>query len=496
MSEINMEFNENNMEFDDIDMMEFNKNDADMEFNDIDVEFNKNDADMEFNDIDAEFNENDVEIDEIDDENTKKFRITFIVTGVVLALFIGVLVLAYVIAVIRAKSEPTIAPDVINRVTAECETISIGDNNILQNVNYVEDSNSFDVSGESNDDYNYEFTTLKTVNAENNYISTDENKIVDIYGDNKGSLKTVASNELLCSEKPVIYVYNLENEKLKLSVEFPGQISSTYPVMNSDNSWDLTAYSDSIFQDSNGVYYPYLFYEGHMEQNMFNKIEEGACVKGEDTIDFLYKTLTQFGMNDIECSDFITYWAPKMMKNPYNLISFQNLRYSALVPIKTDPIIDTQIRIYMVWQASDVEVNLTPQVLDIPNRPEDGTIPYLLEWGGVELGSSNIHDVSSKQISEMSAAEIQQEISSLSDMTTKANQRLSNLMAASSGIEAVNTNSSTGGYTFKDKNGKTTVFTTEEWQKLHDTWDYTGKFDEMVRQFTVDELKTYLNSLH
>lgn len=447
-----------------------------------------------------EFN---VEVSETDIKNAKKFRMVLILSSVGAVLLLGTVIFFRVMNIINPK--PEVAPDIINKaaITRKVEIKTVSDNDdidgALQSVNYVSAPTNLDIDADIdiNADYNYDFSVNTANNsfsvADANVDNANDNKIVDIYGTNKGSVRSGTQLVSLCSEKPVIYVYNIDGERLRFSLEFPGQLSSTYPVING-NSWDLTVYSNSMFQDAKGTYYPYLFYEGFMEQNMFTEIKEGACVKGEDTVEFLYDTLKQFGMSDIECSDFITYWAPRMIKNPYNLISFQNSRYSALVPIKTDPVIDTQIRIYMVWQASDVEVELIPQTLEVLDRPEDGTIPYLLEWGGAELGSSGVYGVSGKQISEMSADEIQQEILSLSDMTTKANQRLSNLMAASSGIEAVNTGSSTGGHTFKDKNGRTAVFTTSEWQKLHDTWDYTGKFDEMIQQFTVEELKNYLNS--
>ena len=51
-----------------------------------------------------------------------------------------------------------------------------------------------------------------------------------------------------------------------------------------------------------------------------------------------------------------------------------------------------------------------------------------------------------------------------------------------------------GVYRFKDRNGDTATFTSDEWEYLLSIWEYTGKAEEMVMDHTVGELKSALDA--
>lgn len=302
-------------------------------------------------------------------------------------------------------------------------------------------------------------------------------------------------------EKPVIYLYGFDNESVTIKLNYDAskfKVSCSYPQLNSNNGWYITADEGSWLKDSKNKYYPYLFYEGRFVEPFMTSITEGSCVKGSETADFLYRNLTQMGLNDIECTDFITYWLPRMQNNPYNIISFQNDKYADAVKLDSSADLETQLRIYMVWQPSDNLVTLPQQEITVPARPENGK--YLVEWGGMELGGINDVNIAFTPITEMTGGEMQAEIQKISTQLPLLTNRLNLLNAAASGINAVTalqsqaTNTTqTNGHTFVDRLGNKTVFTDKEWQFLHNTWDYSGRFDAIINSFTVSELREYLS---
>lgn len=183
--------------------------------------------------------------------------------------------------------------------------------------------------------------------------------------------------EYLPLDKPVIYLYPEEKTQLDLKLDLDGNLSTTYPEYK--NGWNITAQPDGTLTDSNGREYNYLFWEGQSDIEFdFN---EGFCVSGEDTLSFLEDSLTQLGLTYKEQADFITYWLPKMQNNKYNIISFQNDNYTQAAKLEASCEIDTEIRVFMAWKASDECVDIKEQKLITPER----TGFTLVEWGGTEV---------------------------------------------------------------------------------------------------------------
>ena len=179
-------------------------------------------------------------------------------------------------------------------------------------------------------------------------------------------------------DKPVIYIYPEEKTDVSVNLNLDGNITFSYPEYN--KGWEITAYPDGTLIDQQGREYNYLFWEGKLD-NSFN-INEGFCIEGEDTVSFLEGKLSQLGLTDKEAADFITYWAPRMIENNYNIISFLTEDELSNIELEISPEPESIIRVYMVWQSSEVYREIPEQQLD--NTPAR-TGYTVVEWGGSEI---------------------------------------------------------------------------------------------------------------
>lgn len=150
----------------------------------------------------------------------------------------------------------------------------------------------------------------------------------------------------------------------------------TYPSYK--NGWHGVAKPDgTLFVE--GHEYSYLFWEG--EGNNVYDLSEGFVVKGEDSAEFLQKTLSQMGLLPKEYNEFIVYWLPKLEANAYNLITFQQEAYTDHARLTIDPKPDSVLRVFMVYQPLDYEIKIKPQTIE-PFTRKGFTV---VEWGGTEL---------------------------------------------------------------------------------------------------------------
>ena len=176
--------------------------------------------------------------------------------------------------------------------------------------------------------------------------------------------------------KPVIYLYPEEKTDVKVSLDYKGDLTCTYPKY--ENGWEVTAMPDGTLKDKDGVEYNYLYWEGISgAQYDFSK---GFCVKGEDTAKFLEEALEKLGLNRREANEFIVYWLPLMQENEYNIISFQSEVYEDTAKLEITPKHDTVIRVFMAYKPSETFVEIEEQELTAPKR-EGFTV---VEWGGTQ----------------------------------------------------------------------------------------------------------------
>lgn len=95
--------------------------------------------------------------------------------------------------------------------------------------------------------------------------------------------------------------------------------------------------------------------------------------------------MTELGLTSKEQADFITFWAPRMMKNDQNFVHFVlNKNCDTYARINIEPRPDNFLRVYMMWTPYDGTMTITPQELKKIDRSGFTAI----EWGGSEVKQS------------------------------------------------------------------------------------------------------------
>lgn len=186
------------------------------------------------------------------------------------------------------------------------------------------------------------------------------------------------------ADKPVIYVYGEEdNQDVKVKLSTSDDIVCEYPKRNEDGLWRLKADTNGKLTIDNKEY-NYLFWESRYTDTNWD-FSQGFCVKGSDSKEFLERTLEEVGLNRKEANEFIIYWLPKLEKNEYNLISFQDRLYKERYELEIEPYTSNVLRVFMTFKKVDGPVEIKKQDLsDIKgNFRREGL--YIVEWGGSEI---------------------------------------------------------------------------------------------------------------
>ncbi len=179
------------------------------------------------------------------------------------------------------------------------------------------------------------------------------------------------------AEKPVIYLYPESPTEVSVTLDYAGELTTTYPAYN--GGWRVTAHPDGTLMDGSGQTYRYLYWEG--QSDVRYDFSRGFCVAGRDSAAFLEWALASLGLNRAEANEFIVYWLPKLEANKWNLIAFQSAVYTDSAALTITPSPDTLIRVFMAWKSLDTPIGIEPQELTSPAR-EGFTV---IEWGGAEV---------------------------------------------------------------------------------------------------------------
>ena len=179
--------------------------------------------------------------------------------------------------------------------------------------------------------------------------------------------------------KPIIYIYPEKQQEVTIKLGNPENLSCSYPRY--DTSWSVLAEPDGKLIDlKTGKKLYSLYWEGRDYQN--TEIEEGFCVRGEDSAEFLEEKLDILGLNYKEKEEFIIYWLPKLEKNNYNLIRFETLdEINSYMPLEINPTPDTLIRIMMKFEGRKEYKDIPQQKLEKIERKGFTVV----EWGGTEI---------------------------------------------------------------------------------------------------------------
>jgi hypothetical protein len=182
--------------------------------------------------------------------------------------------------------------------------------------------------------------------------------------------------------KPIIYLYPTEKTTISVVVKPKGELSFTYPEYK--GKWECTALpSGEISIDDKS--YNYLFWEAEqtVEISELNQTE-GIVVAKKDLMIFLESTLDEFGFTSKEKMDFITFWAPQMIKYEATEIRFMfNEECAFFADLEIEPKPDNLLRFYMIWNPTDAFYVLADAMLEIPHPIRYGFT--VLEWGGMEI---------------------------------------------------------------------------------------------------------------
>ncbi len=175
--------------------------------------------------------------------------------------------------------------------------------------------------------------------------------------------------------KPVIYLYPEQETEVSVKVELnDGALTCTYPDYR--DGWNVTAYPDGTLIDADGEEYYCLYWEGIGKADW--DMSKGFVVKREDTADFLRSKLKEIGLTPRESNEFIIYWLPELQKNECNFITFQTEQYEKNAALDIDPVPDSILRIFMVYDECSADKVAEPQEFDTFER--NGFT--VVEWGG------------------------------------------------------------------------------------------------------------------
>lgn len=188
------------------------------------------------------------------------------------------------------------------------------------------------------------------------------------------------SKSVMILEKPVIYLYPENTTNVSVKVNYQPGFLATYPSYN--NGWNVIAHPDGkLINVSDGKEYSYLYWEGKHSDSSYD-LTTGFVVKGEDTVLFLQDKLVQLGLTPKEYNEFIVYWLPQMVNNPYNLIHFAtNEEYNQNIPLEINPTPDSVLRVFMVFKPLNKYIIIKPQSF-VPFTRNGFTV---VEWGGSKL---------------------------------------------------------------------------------------------------------------
>jgi hypothetical protein len=184
--------------------------------------------------------------------------------------------------------------------------------------------------------------------------------------------------------KPVIYCYN-SPDPFRIRVSPKGRATFVYP--GTEPVWELTADENGLLTDNkSGATYPYLFWESDHNSFQFTVDQngmQGYLIRTDTVVDFLAHVLAEVGLNNRESADFITFWAPKMIKEKYALVQFLSTedyeKHIAGISVAPDP--DAMLRLYMYFMPldnSNLLFEVRPQQFESFRRSGFTVI----EWGG------------------------------------------------------------------------------------------------------------------
>jgi len=217
-----------------------------------------------------------------------------------------------------------------------------------------------------------------------NYKFKNKHRIeINIY------IPTLSDEQYIIVDKPVIYAYNQTSLGFSLKLNTACNLLFTYPKY--EDIWNINIAKNGMLK-SNNKEYPYLFWEGKLNDLTFkdeNNALKGNPIKKENVVNFLEKSLSNLGLNAREQTDFITFWAPRMIQHNEVFVQFLiDDDYDVISTMEITPKPDHIRRIYLLYTAMEnipTETKLQQQDFDF--APLDRSGFTIIEWGGSEINN-------------------------------------------------------------------------------------------------------------
>lgn len=194
-------------------------------------------------------------------------------------------------------------------------------------------------------------------------------------------------------DKPVIYMYSEQELQTSVHIRPNGDLTFTYPKYDIETGWTAMVSNLGIMVENQ--HYPYLFWEGATNNLNYQEKDNaiyGSFISTDTCVRFLENSLKMMGLNSTETTDFITFWAPRLLQNNYAFIQFiEDESYqNAVCEMSIQPQPDSQKRIYMLFTLySEYQgANYSPQKFSSFQRRGFTVV----EWGGSELKNCPLYN--------------------------------------------------------------------------------------------------------
>lgn len=185
----------------------------------------------------------------------------------------------------------------------------------------------------------------------------------------------------LVVRKPVVYLQPEAPTRVTVRLDVDGGLATSYPA-HGDDGWTVLAAPDGTLRDlATDRAHEYLFWEAHADDFAIDRTRAHA-VPGPQSAAFLEGLCDRYAMTPAQCGDFVTYWLPAMERNPHNVVELvDEARFGEYARLQVVPEPDTVIRLFMLFERSDVPVAVGAP--EIAQRSRRGFT--VLEWGGTNL---------------------------------------------------------------------------------------------------------------
>ena len=175
-------------------------------------------------------------------------------------------------------------------------------------------------------------------------------------------------------KKPALYLYPQSRQKIDVSLNINGEITTSIPSYN--QGWSVMVERNGTIENR----YDYLFYE-----NTLNRMElpnEGWIVEGSKIEVWFDNILPKLGLNKKEMKQFKAYWLEKLDKNRLYEVKLLPLSFlKKNMRLTIDPKPDTLIRVIFSFRAITEPYEIEAPKISTLKRAGF----HALEWGGLMI---------------------------------------------------------------------------------------------------------------